>query len=52
MITDYKDPSVTLNQVYKASTVGTTPALGACIIGPNYFVRTYSDLGESLRLDS
>ena len=52
MITDYKDPSVTLNQVYKASTVGTTPALGACIIGPNYFVRTYSDLKESLRLDS
>lgn len=44
MITDYKDPIVTLNQVYRASTVGTTPVLGACIIGPNYFVRIYEDM--------
>ena len=52
MITDYKDPIVTINQVYSATTVGVTPTLGACVIGPNYFVRTYADLGESLRLDS
>lgn len=52
MITDYKDPIVTINQVYSATTVGVTPTLGACVIGPNYFVRTFSDLGESLRLDS
>lgn len=52
MITDYSDPIVTLNQVYKASVIGDTPVLGACIIGPNYFVHSVSKEGEALRLDS
>lgn len=52
MITDYSDPIVTLNQVYKASTVGATPVLGACIIGPNYFMHSVEKEGQALRLDS
>lgn len=52
MISNYSDPKVTLNQVYAPTTVGTAPLLGACIIGPNYFVRQYTDLGQALRLDS
>lgn len=52
MIQNYSDPIVTLNQVYRALDTGTTPVLGACIIGPNYLVREYEDFGEDLRLDS
>lgn len=52
MIQDYSDPIVTLNQVYKATSVGANPVLGACIIGPNYIVKTYEDLGKALQLDS
>ena len=50
MIANYSDPIVTLNQVYKASEEGTTPVLGACVIGPHYIVRKYEDLGEGLFL--
>lgn len=52
MISNYSDPKVTLNQVYAPTTVGVAPILGACIIGPNYFIRTYADMGQALRLDS
>lgn len=52
MISNYSDPKVTLNQVYAPATVGVAPILGACIIGPNYFIRKYADMGQALRLDS
>lgn len=56
MITNYSDPIVTLNQVYREGQDGSTPQLGACIIGPNYNIYSYDILGqdnrENIRLHS
>lgn len=48
MIRDYSDPKVTLNQVYSASTIGSTAVLGACVIGPNYIIRSYKSNGDAM----
>lgn len=53
MITNYSDPIVTLNQVYREGQTGNMPSLGACIIGPNYNIYSYALAGEdkeSLRI--
>lgn len=55
MITNYSDPIVTLNQEYRESDVGLVPSLGACIIGPNYYIRDHNTLNaqqlQALRVE-
>lgn len=52
MIVDYSDPKVTLNQVYRATTAGSTAVLGTCVIGPLYTIRSYKSNGQALLLAS